>query len=272
MKLEFDAGYSREPFRTLVAEYPGTDVYPTKDFRVEWGPVFHRGRLDGSARILIIGQDPAAHEAIARRILVGEAGQRIQGFLSRLGIERSYVMVNAFLYSVYGQQGGEKHRKDAAIAGYRNRWLDALLLKGKVKAVVALGALAEEAWKQWAAGHKVRAGELVFVRVYHPTWPESSSGGSAAKRAAAVAKMLENWNRALAVLSQAGIRQDRRCGLVPYGSEFTTGDLQPIPEADLPAGMPEWMRQLEEWASRTGKSAKEKRRTITVQIPERYMP
>jgi len=31
---------------------------------------------------------------------VGEAGQRVQGFLSRLGIDRSYVMVNAFLYSV----------------------------------------------------------------------------------------------------------------------------------------------------------------------------
>ena len=58
-------------------------MYPTDSFRVEWGPVFHRGRLDGSARVLIIGQDPATHEAICRRILVGEAGQRIQGFLDQ---------------------------------------------------------------------------------------------------------------------------------------------------------------------------------------------
>ena len=37
-------------FRTLVRNYPDGDVYPVDDFRLEWGPVFHRGRLDGSAR------------------------------------------------------------------------------------------------------------------------------------------------------------------------------------------------------------------------------
>ena len=60
------------------------------------------------------------------RILVGEAGQRIQGFLARLGITRSYVLVNAFLYSVYGQGGGTRHVDDAGIIAYRNRWFDAL--------------------------------------------------------------------------------------------------------------------------------------------------
>jgi len=65
-------GYAAEPFASLVAGYPGEDVYPPADFRTEWGPVFHRGRLDGSARVLVLGQDPATHEAISRRILVGE--------------------------------------------------------------------------------------------------------------------------------------------------------------------------------------------------------
>ena len=87
-------------FAALASDYPGLDVYPAEDFRVEWGPIFHRGRLDGSARVLGLGQDPGQHESIARRILVGEAGQRVQGFLAKLGIERSYAMVNAFLYSV----------------------------------------------------------------------------------------------------------------------------------------------------------------------------
>lgn len=67
------------------------------------GPLFHRGRLDGSARVLVVGQDPAQHESVTRRILVGAAGQRTQGFLARLGIDSSYVMVNAFLCSVFGQ-------------------------------------------------------------------------------------------------------------------------------------------------------------------------
>jgi hypothetical protein len=69
----FDPAYGDDPWRTLVETYPGADVYPPADFRTEWGPIFHRGRLDGSARVLVIGQDPSAHESIARRILVGEA-------------------------------------------------------------------------------------------------------------------------------------------------------------------------------------------------------
>jgi hypothetical protein len=89
-----------------VQEVPDTSVFPTKDFRTEWGPVFHRGRLDGSARVLVVGQDPAQHEVIARRTLVGGAGHRIQGFIEKLGLTRSYVMVNTFVYSVYGQGGG----------------------------------------------------------------------------------------------------------------------------------------------------------------------
>src|SRR6266540_3867437 len=127
MATAFDPGYVDEPFRSLVATYPGAIAYPSAGFRLEWGPIFHRGRLDGTARVLVIGQDPAQHETIARRILVGEAGHRIQGFLFKLGIDRSYVMVNTFLYSVYGQGGGNQHAHDPAIAAYRNQWLDALL-------------------------------------------------------------------------------------------------------------------------------------------------
>ena len=50
------ASYVAEPFASLVAGYPGDDVSPPADFRTEWGPVFHRGRLDGSARVLVLGQ------------------------------------------------------------------------------------------------------------------------------------------------------------------------------------------------------------------------
>jgi pterin-4a-carbinolamine dehydratase len=61
---------------------------------MNWGPIYYRGRLDGSAKVIVIGQDPAADENVARRILVGSAGQRVQGFLRKLGINRSYVIVN----------------------------------------------------------------------------------------------------------------------------------------------------------------------------------
>lgn len=151
MSHESCPGYAVAPFAGLVAAYPGEDVYPAGDFRVEWGPIFHRGRLDGSARVLVLGQDPATHESIARRILVGEAGQRVQGLLAKVGIGRSYVLVNTFLYSVFGQGGGQRHAKDPAIAAYRNAWLDALLVGSQVSAVVTLGQLAHTAYDMWAA-------------------------------------------------------------------------------------------------------------------------
>src|SRR5437868_8376372 len=110
MAHDFDPGPVSEPFASLVRDYPGPDVYPPGSFRVEWGPIFHRGRLDGTARLLVLGQDPGQHESVVHRILVGEAGQRAQGFLSRLGLDRSYVLVNAFLYSVYGQGGGNRNK------------------------------------------------------------------------------------------------------------------------------------------------------------------
>ncbi|MFF9089925.1 hypothetical protein ACF1BE_26635 [Streptomyces sp. NPDC014991] len=75
----FDPGYTQDPYAALVGDYPGSDIDPAKNFRVEW-PIFHRGRLDGSARVLVVGQDSAAHEAITRRILVGTAGRRFQRF------------------------------------------------------------------------------------------------------------------------------------------------------------------------------------------------
>jgi len=150
MPIPFDPGYVQEPFRTLVEDVPDSTVFPPRDFRTEWGPVFHRGRLDGSARLLVIGQDPAQHEIIVRRNLVGGAGHRIQGFVAKLGLTRSYVMVNTFVYSVFGQGGGNRHKNNAVITAYRNRWFDALLPQ-RVQGVVALGQLADAAWQAWKA-------------------------------------------------------------------------------------------------------------------------
>src|SRR5881394_1647126 len=122
MPHPFDAGYALQPFRGLAENYPEADVYPPGQFRVEWGPIFHRGRLDGSARVLVIGQDPAQHETVIRRILVGEAGRRLQGFLAKLGIATSYVCINTYLYSVFGSVKAATARSPALV-DYRQRWL-----------------------------------------------------------------------------------------------------------------------------------------------------
>jgi uracil-DNA glycosylase len=269
---EFDPGYGSQPFQDLVRDYPGETVYPTKDFRTEWGPIFHRGRLDGTARVLVLGQDPAQHETIARRILGGEAGQRIQGFLAKLGIDRSYVMVNTFLYSVYGQGGGYRHRDDRAIAAYRNRWIDAIVSNNSIDAVVALGQLADGAWHSYL---KTTTGSTfggAYVHITHPTEPESSSKRDRSKYQAAIAAMLQNWNDALQLLKPAIKQPDRAVDLQLYGTEFSSGDDVEIPELDMPAGTPEWMRSLKSWAIRTGKDSAAKRATITVTIPTQFRP
>jgi hypothetical protein len=270
MLHDHDAGYTRRTFATLVDEYPGEDVYPPADFRVEWGPIFHRGRLDNTARVLCIGQDPGPHEAVARRILVGEAGQRVQGFLAKLGIVRRYVMVNAFLYSVFGQGGGERHRDDAAIAQYRDRWLDALLVGSRVKAVVAFGGLAQhafETWKETPTGQQV---DVAFRAVRHPTYPESASRSGQRTREEAMKETLHGWNDALEAFRPIVRAETARQPL--YADDLTDGDLAPIPEADLPPGVPAWMRSLDAWAARRGDTVEDKRATLVVTVPRRQRP
>jgi hypothetical protein len=267
MAHEFDPGYDRPSFASLVRDYPGSDVFPPADFRVEWGPIFHRGRLDGTARVLVVGQDPGAHETFARRILVGEAGQRVQGFLAKLGIDRSYVMINAFLYSVYGQSGGERHKHDPAIIAYRNRWIDAVAGAGKIEAIVAFGTLADEAYQAWRATGSGKSSTVPYEHVPHPTYPDSSSGGVKAKFDTAMASMLKAWNDALARLAQAIDHPDAQRPLVPYGSTLLPEDHSVIPEQDLPAGLPAWMGGLDSWSDRQGATTDLKRATLVVTVP-----
>jgi len=267
----FDPGYIEEPFKGLCQDYPDSAVYPIENFRVEWGPVFHRGRLDGSARVLLIGQDPAQNEAIVRRILVGEAGQRIQGFLAKLGIERSYVMINTFLYSVYGNVPA-KIKKSAAIADYRHRWLKALLTTQPIEAVVTLGMLADEAWRAWEATPDSQNFAVTQVPITHPTRPESASDGDKQKLREETQTMLNQWNTALQTLHTAIRHPDRVQSLILYGETWQPGDKVAIPEIDFPPGLPDWMRESDNWARRVGKDLLAKRRNITITVPKGVVP
>ena len=266
MPRPFDPGYHDEPFRTLVQDYPAEEVYPTSQFRVEWGPIFHRGRLDGSARVLVIGQDPAQHETIVRRILVGEAGRRLQGLIAKLGITRSYVLINTYLYSVYGSVKSQV-AKDPRLVGYRNRWLDALLVGKRVEAVLALGTAATDAWNAWKTTPTGQGVNVPFAAVTHPTQPESSSKGDRTKLALATKTMLKNWNVGLETLAPAIQHPDEPRALVPYGEAWAEGDRLTMREEDFPAGLPPWM-QDDGWAKRAGADDLAKRRNITINVPK----
>jgi hypothetical protein len=274
---EFDPGPTRAKFRKLIEDYPGAEAYPPELFRVEWGPVFHRGRLDGTARVLVIGQDPGQHESIGRRCMVGEAGQRVQGFLRKLGISRSYVIINALLYSVFGQPtAAERAAVEPNIRPYREGWLDALLRgDSQVEAVVAFGTAAQEAFEAWRGPASSPKVQVEYAPLLHPTFPEGSKQPGGMKR------MLDQWNAALGGLRDAITSKDDPPDATPYGTTLKKADRVEIPERDLPAGTPRFMRSLDQWASRehllassatSKRKAEAKRATIVVEIPRAERP
>lgn len=84
--------------------------------------------------------------------------------------------------------------------------------------------------------------------------------------------MLQNWNTALTALKPVIAHPDTRGPLVLYGDAFRPGEIVEIPEADLPAGLPAWMRGGTAWADRVGTTAAVKRATITVTVPAAFRP
>jgi hypothetical protein len=196
---------------------------------------------------------------------VGEAGRRVQGLLAKLGIVRSYVFVNTYLYSVYGSVRA-RTRRNPALVDYRSRWLDALLVDSDVEVVIALGTAADGAWQTWRATPAGQSVDVAYAAVTHPTQPESSSRNDRAKLAAATTRMLQNWNAALQSLSPHVLHPDVAIPLVPYGDAWADGDRVAIPEADFPAGLPAWMHENDGWARRSGPDDLAKRRNITLTV------
>lgn len=199
-------------------------------FRQEWGPIYYRGRLDGSARVLVVGQDPAADENIARRIMVGTAGQRLQGFLGKIGLTRSYVIVNASLYSIYGQFDAEMMDfvDRPPVAAWMHDLLDALA-HPELEAILAFGRGAQHVVENWPGAAHFKAQGRLF-KLLHPT-------------ARPVSTVLQDWGGKLnAVVGKVTPDADAVPHPAPYGSTaFRAGDLSPIPLRDLPFGAPHWM-------------------------------
>ena len=201
-----------------------------KRFRLEWGPHYYRGRLDGSAKALVIGQDPAADENVARRILVGDAGQRVQGLLAKLGLTRSYIMVNASLYCIFGQFDPELQAfmDLPAVTQWRNQLLTALA-GPTLQVILAMGQAAQHVTDTWPGAASFSSGGRLF-KLLHPTArPEPS--------------VKQNWSGQLnAVAAKLTADADGHRDLSPYKSgTFTAQDLADIPLRDLGFGAPAWM-------------------------------
>ncbi|MEA2496223.1 MAG: hypothetical protein QOJ29_4134 [Thermoleophilaceae bacterium] len=193
-------------------------------FWYDWGPIFYRGRLDGSARVIAIASDPGPTERIAGRTLVGDAGQRVQGFLAKLGLTRSYVLVNAYASALLPSRASQARALLEAPehTAWRNALYDAVTGPA-LEAIVAFGAQARAALKLWAPHRAVPS--------FHVPHPSSHDA----------ARLVEEWGQAIPKLREVVTPDpDGDASLPNYGSSFHEPDYARIPPRDLPFGVPPW--------------------------------
>jgi hypothetical protein len=203
-------------------------------FWYAFGPVLYRGRLDGSARVLCIASDPGPTECLPfiRRTLVGDSGQKTQGFLAKLGLTRSYVLVNAFAVAMKPSQktkGLNVLKTNAAIKAARHALYNQLLAGG-LQAIVDFGDEAHAAYDVWAASNPAVKG-VPRVRLYHPAKVDRDGSGNDAP--------LQGWAKGITTLR--GIvtpDADGDATMPNYGDYFTEMDYARVPRRDLPSTAP----------------------------------
>lgn len=141
--IEFDKGPPIAIARHLAALPPIAPEH-RELFWYDWGPVFYRGRLNGSAKLIAIASDPGPTERLVGRNLVGDAGQRVQGFITKLGLRTSYVLVNAFPHAVHPRKVSKALPllSDPDQLAWRNRLFD-LITDSRLEAIVAFGGNAQ---------------------------------------------------------------------------------------------------------------------------------
>jgi uracil-DNA glycosylase len=240
----------------LFAETPnyrglGRTLTGREAFRWHFGPMFYRGRLgDGQVKVLVVGQEGAQDESLAHRAFVGGTGARMQHLLNHLGITRSYLFLNTFVYPIFGQYVNDlrvlaQHPR-SPICRHRNRIFDYLAARNDVRLAIAVGTAAKESLATWVTSHGGRAHasrlheadagvispRLRMLGVLHP------GGATAGGMAAIVADFelalgrVERWSRD----DPTWLAPDPGSVRSPAG-EYRYRSA-PIPFRDLPYGVP----------------------------------
>jgi uracil-DNA glycosylase len=183
----------------LFAETPnyrglGRAVVGREAFRWHHGPMFFRGRLDGSAKVVVVGQEGAQDESLSHRSFTGGTGARMQHLLRHLGLDRSYLFLNSFVYPIFGQYTDDlrplAQDRRSPIVVHRHRILDKAVVDADVRLVIAVGRAAKESIATWVTAHGGSAdperleqatlgslpGRVRLVGVVHPG--AAAAGGS----------------------------------------------------------------------------------------------
>jgi uracil-DNA glycosylase len=190
----------------------GKAVLGKEVFRWQHGPMFFRGRLDGSARVVLVGQEGAQDESLSHRSFTGGTGARMQHFLRHIGLDRSYLFLNSFVYPIFGQYTPAlrplAQDPRSPIVKHRKQILDKAVVDGDARLVIAVGRAAKESIATWVAAHGGTAnpdhleaatlgslpGRLRLLGVLHPGG--AASGGSTAAIKAdfqRAANLVKSW-------------------------------------------------------------------------------
>lgn len=213
-------------FLNLFDQLPTVYEEFKSHFWYDWGPVFYRGRLDGSARVLCIASDPGPTECIARRTLVGDSGQRVQGLLTKLGLTRSYLCLNAYAFALFPSHADQA---EALLDHPQHRhWQNQLLNAAagpSLEAIIVFGGQAEKAVNGWTG----RPTTLPLFRLPHPASRNNT-------------QLVAAWRNAVPDLRTVVTPDADGDNSGPnYGAGFKEIDYARIPSHDLPFGMPAYM-------------------------------
>jgi hypothetical protein len=224
-------------FQAIFAATPDF-VAATGETKVFWhnfGNLFYRGRLDGSARVMFIASDPGPAECLpfVRRSLIGDSGQKTQGFLAKLGLTRSYVLVNAFSVAMRPSEktkGLAILKNNLAIRQSRHDFYNAILSSGQIEAIVAFGEVAQIALAEWEKANAA-VKNLPRFKLAHPAAVDRSGSGNDAA--------LKGWAKGITDLRAIVTPDaDGDTSLPNFGKYFTEADYVRIPRRDLPAVAP----------------------------------
>lgn len=243
----------------LFAETPnyrglGRALSGGDEFRWHFGPMFYRGRLsDGAAKVLVIGQEGAQDESLGRRSFLGGTGARMQHFLAHLGITRSYLFLNTFVYPIFGQYDGKKllwlaQNPKSPIVKHRHALFDYVLDRHDLRLIVAVGRAAKETVHSWV---KARSGScptgthdvshcaasalgsgVHIVGVVHP-----GAGG----KGASTTTIIADFKKALRKIAEWDADDPSWLPVDPGATRGKPDDFKyrsaPIPFRDLPYGI-----------------------------------
>ena len=242
--FEFDAGPpAGTQWNALFAGTPnyralGLQRVGREAFRWHFGPMFYRGRLaPGGARVMIVGQEGAQDESLSHRSFTGGTGGKMQNFLAWLGITRSYLFLNTFVYPIFGQYTPDlkwlAQNEASPIVQHRHAMYQHLAANTNLELIVSVGTAAKEAIATWK---RMRGGALPagarYLHVMHPGAAAAGSATAVRKSFVDAIAQIARWQR-----DNPGWLAADADGAPQLDRPFVFRNA-PVPFRDLPYGVP----------------------------------